>query len=222
MAEAVASPTLTPSPVALSTAKKRVVSYWGAVNDTDALSVAEDGIKEAIDELNIRVWNVLRTYHDITLDNTNASYAIPANYHDTRDAHFLNSSGEAALNMSMLSPEEFELRFSDRTSAGRPFAFTVFNHVDSLTLELSAVPSSGFTSQYPTLRHRYFKNIQAPTGDDQNLAMPSVFMLFVLWRAREYGAAIYDPRKATFARSKADGFWQRLMMDDNRQGQRDL
>jgi len=190
--------------------KSEVSRYVQAPDDNEAQRVSGDGLNEAIRLLNMETWWFTLTYQDITTVAGTDSYTINADYKDSRALIKLDSSGNRDGILTKRDAKSFEIEFDNATSNGTPSAYTVFNVHDALEIQLNVPPDASFVSSYPTLRHRYYKNISLFVGDSDVADVPSEVELFLLWQGRAYMSAVYDYSKTQYAEQKAHVMWMNL------------
>lgn len=200
----------TPATRARSTLTTEVARYVLLPSDTTALSVAADGINDAIRKYNTTLWQSSLTYQDITLVASDATYSLSAPFNAPRAAELLDASGNATSVLSWYNPKSFGLYYPDRQGDGSPDAYTCFNADADGILDLNVPPSSTFITEYPTLRLRYYAKVAYLTADGHYFDGPSEVESFLCWHARAYVASIFDPPKVPYAEQKAAEFWNLL------------
>lgn len=204
----------TPAPRAFSTLKTDVARYVLLPNDTDALTVAADAINDAIHRLNTEIWQWNMTYQDISLSADTAEYSLSAAFKAPRHAHFLDVSGNYRASLDYWGPKSFDLEFPSITASGDPQGYTVYNHLDTGNITLTPAPSSAFVASYPTLRMRYYARTQKLANAADVLAVPAEVEPFILWQAKAYMAATYDPSKIGYAQGQAEQLFRALKRDN--------
>lgn len=214
MAEAVSgSFSPTPGTSTLTKLKKEVASFILAPSDTDALEVAEMGVKEAIRKVNGRNWKFMRTTDDISTVASTRTYSLQASFLAPEHCELLNSSSNPNGMLHWLAPKEFNRTFRERSSTGSPSHYTVQNARDTGVIELSRPPSSGFVTSYPTLRLRYYAAVAFPT-DAAVLDVPVWLEPAVSWWAKMYIASVYDERKVGIASRFFSDCWRDAVAHD--------
>ena len=189
----------------------------GPTDDPELRAIAQDGILEAIRQLNSRTWEWVLSVTDITLVAGTAEYDIPDNFHQPRSAAFVNSDDKAARKVNWLEPKMFQDHQAWRGSTGTNRYYTVFNRRDDQKVKLAGDVDAGWASSYPELRLRYYRYIQYPTSESAALDLVPEAESFVSWFGKAYTAGIHEPRKEPAATLRADRAWKRLVKDNNLQ-----
>src|SRR3990172_4815255 len=206
--------TQAPAAIAFSTLYARVQNYVLAPSDTDVATIAKEGINEAISRLNTRRWNWARHHADITLVAGTQEYALSATFKGPRAAELLDSTGEVVSRLEFLDPKELDYLYPDRHSQGYPSHYTIFNEFANGMLTLSATPSSGFVTQYPKVRVRFFRRIPYLSADADLFYGPTEAETYLVWYARANVAAHWALDKIGFAEKRAEELWTLLVRDD--------
>lgn len=206
-----------PSCITLGQARRYVGQYVGAPDDLERLDDATFYINNGIDAIiNSRNWKLeLRGETDLTLVADDLSYALPTDFRRPRHAHFLDPSGNRRAVCRHLQEKVLETENAWQSSSGDPCYYRI-DYQNRLLL-LDTKPSSGFVSQYPTLRLWYHVRHEHLSGTNDCLVTPNEFAQAILWYARwEMALAVnQDQAKIVLAERQ----WQRLLsqleIDDN-------
>lgn len=218
MPEAVAGTfTQIPASTAFSALYARVQNYVLSPSDTDAVSLAKEGINEAIDRLNTRNWNWARVASSITLTAGTQEYALNGAFRAPRMAELLGTSGEVQDRLMYLAPTEFSDLFPFRNITGTPSSYTIFDEFDNGKLTLDVTPSSSYVGIYPTLRFRYYKRVPKLAADADVFYGPTEAESFLVWYGRATIAAHWSPERIGFANQRQQEFWNMLLRSDSRQ-----
>lgn len=178
-----------------------------APNNSEALSVAVDGIVDSIRKLNTSIWQFNLTYQDITLAAGTKEYTLAAAFRAPRHCELLNASNVPVSRLHWQDPKTFNIGFEDRSASGDPNYYTVFNIHDTGYLDFDCPPTSGFVGSYPTARIRYYASLQYLTNDSDTIGGPSELEGYIVWHAKGYISSIYDPGKTQYAEIKANEMW---------------
>ena len=199
-----------PSTRQRSTLTAEVARYVMLPNDTDAITVAADGINDAIRKYNTYLWQSSLTYQDITLVADTAGYDLSNPFNAPRHAELLDASGDPSSILSWMDPKTFGISYTDGSGSGSPQTYTCYNADADGVLSLNIAPDSSYVSAYPTLRLRYYAKVAYLSNAGDYFDGPSEVESFLCWHAKAYVASIYDPSKAAYADRKADEFWTLL------------
>lgn len=218
MAEAVSgSYAQSPGTSTLSQLKSEVCRYVKAPNDTDALAVAHDGIKEAIRRINMRSWQWMLTSDDITLTAGTADYTMQSTFKAPRSAELLDSSDRTVGFLSYEDPKNFDLLHPDRDTSSWSTHYTIRNIKETGQVTLAPTPDASFVSSYPTVRFRYYKFVSLPSAEDDRIGVPVWIEPVVSWWAKMYVAIMYQPELAQFAKNIFYETWQAAVAEDREQ-----
>jgi len=210
------SGTYTPSPArtAFSTLYARVLNYVFAPSDAALTTIAKECINESIQKLNSRRWTWQRQHDDLTLAAGTQEYDLTATFNAPRSVQMLNTSTEVVGKLFFVDPKSFDEYFPNRSAAGTPEAYTIYNEYANGHLTLSCTPSSGFVTTYPKLRVRYYKRAALLSGDADLFDGPTDFEPFIVWHARASLSAHMTPDKIAFADKRSQEIWRDLVRED--------
>lgn len=191
-----------------------VARYVLRPNNPEALSVAADGLNDAIRRLNTTMWEWSWTTQDITSTSpataNTGDYTISGTFLAPRFLELRDGNSVPNGKLDYFAPKTFYEMFAYRTTVGSPDAYTVRNADEDSLLTLNATASSVWTAAYPTMRLYYYQRVGYLTQDSSTLTGPSEVESFLVNHAKGYIAAIYDPSKVAYAEGKAEKFWKDL------------
>ena len=214
----------TPTPAAstLTTLQQVVAKYVLSPDDTEAQSLATEGLNEGVRRLNSRTWNWMLASEDVTLSASTADYVLSSNAaKKIRSVELLDSAGKVRSMIPYMDGKTFQTRYPDRSADGEPQFYTAFNLIANGTVTLSSPASAGFIGTYPHMRVWSFRRVSAYSATSDTLTTlghaPSEVERFVVWTACAYVSARYlqggDPKLALAIRM-ADDAWTQLLADD--------
>ena len=191
----------------------------GDSTDTELLGVCGSGINAGIDQFNVYDWNAQTTTSGITLVAEQRDYTLPSDIQTVKEITLLNSSSEHIGRIRYRLPDVFERIHNPRLStvvAGEPTEYTVYGEGSAApTLRMSTKPSSNYVSTNPTAELRYNQEIPQLSGVD-TMSVNRRIEQSVLWFAKSYVAAIYDPEKMQFAEARFQDLFDKELMQNNR------
>jgi hypothetical protein len=197
LGEVIATNTPTPQTRPFSEMKQVVARYVKGPQDTEVLELAGQALNEGIRKLNSELWQFALSYDDVTLASGTADYAVPTDWLAPRNAQLLDAAGAVSSWLNYYDPKTFDATFTTETDG--VCGYTVFNKTGDLQITLNAEPDAAFVAATPTLRLRYFANIQFYADEQDTLLAPSYVELFLLWFARFEVAAYWDASMAPTA-----------------------
>lgn len=211
--------TQSPASTAFSSLYTRALNYiLGYSTDAQYLAVAKEGINEGIERLNTRNWTwALMAAETNTVAGTQ-EYALNSAFKAPRMLQLLNatSNGEVTGTLDWIDPKEIDVFYPDRSVAGTPTSYTIYNEFFQGQLCLNVRPTSPWVTQYPRIRARYYRRTAFLSADADLLAAPTECEPFITWLARATLAAHWAPEKAAFAEMRAEKLWAALVRDDVR------
>jgi hypothetical protein len=84
--------------------------------DTEALEVAGDGVKEGINKLNMRSWGFNLTYDDITFSADEEDYALSSGFKKPYHFELNDTSGNPSSRLYFRDPKTFWVEFPAASS----------------------------------------------------------------------------------------------------------
>lgn len=168
-----------------------------------ALSVARDGLDDAVRKLNQFNWKWSRPLQDIPLAEDVSEYALAAALKAPWRSELLDADGKAWRGFQWIAPDAFEDIYDDRRLSGNPCHFTILQRGEDGMATLNRAPTSSFVSSYPTWRLRYYARIPLLTEPGSRLPSPDCELYAIAW-AQKYVADIFDPFRAKGAKDRAD------------------
>ena len=208
--------TQSPAATAFSALYGRALNYVGAPTDTDATTIAKEGIVAGIKRINTRTWSWSLAAATVTFvsGESGREYLVATNFKSPRSFELLDASSRIAGRLYWEDPKTFDRDFENRASANDPTHYTVFNPFDNGYLTINAAPTAAWVVSYPTGRLRYYKRVAFLSADAEVLAAPTEVEEFLVWHARMVLAAHFDFDKLPFAERQAERFWRDLIRDD--------
>lgn len=212
----------TPSPGArtFGQLKNELARYVKMPTDSEALSVCGDAIVDAIRYYNAKTWKWNITYQDITLVVNTADYDLSSQVKEPRYAELLDASGNSVSRLKYQDPRSFLEWNFPITASGSPDCYTLMNNHATGTLTVNYAPTTDFITSYPTLRLWYYRRIQHPTADSDEIDVPSEAEGGIIWKAKALVTQVYDPKKVQLAEQEHAERW-RLLRADNSDEQHD-
>lgn len=200
-----------PGPTEAPELIRRVARYVLMQDSEEGRGVALDGIHEAENDINKRLWRFLLTSQTIALTGA-LTYTLQANFKAPRAAELLDSGGSVWGTVGYYDPKSFEAMFPWRAANSTLTGYTVFNDRDDGLLSVN-----GGQSSYPTLKLWYYRRLQTMTDAAATpLTLPREAESFIYWKAAAFTASVYDTTKYALAASEAERAWTMLSRDDFR------
>lgn len=174
----------------LAALKKYVASYIQQPDDAEVLDLAQLAVNNGIDMVNSFDWLWSVRYQDITVVEGQADYELSSTFSKPRKLSKINASGNIYGDIGFLDEKTFADTVGRDLSSGDPTYYTVFNEYRLNTITLNKKPTSGFTTQFPYLRLRYYSRVPHLQGNAQILDAPPEVWSLVAWYARFDLAAV--------------------------------
>ena len=137
------------------------------------LEEAGEGIKRAIDDLNMRDLFTFgsETAADVDLTSGTATYSLAANFFAVRDVQLINSDADEAFQLEYVDWDEFNERESLQSKTGRPEIWTARNSFSDENIRVYPEPDASAATDYD-LRITYYKRIARPVNDSDVISAP--------------------------------------------------
>lgn len=212
MAEGIAATwAQSPGPTDAPELIRKVARFCLVQDSEEGRSVALDGIHDAENAINTKLWPWLLTSQTITLTGA-LTYNLSATFKAPRSAELLDSGSNVMGTLGYMDPKTFDLNFSYRQSGAAMSHYTAFNDRDDGILSVS-----GGVAYYPTLKLWFYRRLQTMTDAAVTpLTVPREVESFIYWKASSFMASIYDSAKYALATSEADKVWKMLIADSLR------
>lgn len=203
-----------PGKRSLAELRKYLLAYTQTPpEDAESNDLATIAVNTAIDRLNTENWIKTIKIQDVTLVANQSLYEAQLDVKQPRHAHLLNASSQKKGRLYYVDPKSFDMEAQEVTGSGNPSCYT-FRHNERVW-ELDTPVSSGFLTQFPTLRFRYFRFFPHLVNPSDAFDAPGSFWSFVGWHGRADFAAVKGRvEKARFAQDRADDYLNALMNDD--------
>jgi len=200
MSESLWSPT--PGPDPFQTIQKSVCGYVLMPDDHEALDVAAQGIRRAIDRLNTRTWAWLMIPETITFEAGVQEYGLEAAFKAPLNLSLRDTSTKDVGRLRYLSWGSFlkELQWGQE---GNPSYYSVANSNAFGVLRLDANPSASFVGSYPTGQLWYYRKVQYPGAAGTAVDVPSECVEYIQAFAEGYTAGRYAVDKSFDAYRRA-------------------
>ena len=178
--------TQSPAATAFSTLYTRALNYVLGTTDTNQITVAKEGCNEGIARLNLRKWHWALIAEETNTVAGTQEYTLGATFKAPRMLQLLNatSNGEVKGTLEWIEPKEIDVLFPDRSVAGDPTCYTIYNEFYQGQLCFNVRPTSSWVAQYPRIRARYYRRTAFLSGDSDLLAAPTECEPFIVWTAR--------------------------------------
>jgi hypothetical protein len=182
----------------------------GLVNspdDPEALGYAISGIQEAVDFLNLRLWNWQIRTSGFAYVVGQKDYNFPIGVRATR--HFNNKNGSLTKSVGYLDPKSFNIEIAGDLT-GEATSYTLFPAANTTSfVRLSHAPTADSVVVYPSGELTYYARITYPTNTASGIDVPPEVERVIMEFARAYTAERFDPDKAEAPQKRFDiGFRQ--------------
>jgi len=188
----------------------------GLVNspdDPEALGYAVSGLQEAVDFLNLRLWNWQLRTSGFALVAGRTDYAFPVGVRGTRQFSMLNGSNR--IPVGYLDPKSFFLEWSS-TCAGNASAYTLMPAAGSTSfVRLSHAPTADSLVTYPSGELVYYERITYPTNTASGIDVPPEVERVIMEFARAYISERFDPSKAGLPQKRFEEGYRQLRINQS-------
>jgi hypothetical protein len=208
--------TWNPSPAAetFSTLQKGVAGYVLMPTDPEVIDCASQGIKRAIDRLNMRNWNWALTYDDITFVENQYDYQLSSWFKAARNFEVWDVSSVSQFRLMYKEWKTFVVEHSNQASQGQPCYYSCLNSNATGLVTLNAAPTTGWIQSYPYGRILYYRRVQYPAAVGNSFGVPSEVVAYIQAQAEGYTADRWAVQKSRDAYTRAEILLRELIRDD--------
>jgi hypothetical protein len=203
-----------PSGDTLAIIQKQVAGYVLMPTDPEVIDCAGQGIKRAIDRLNMRNWSWALTCDDITFVEAQYDYQLNSWFKAARHFELWNQSSESVGRLGYKPWKTFVLEHSVQASQCGPEVYSCRNASDNGLATLNAAPSLVWIASYPMGRILYYRRVQYPGSVGSPLGVPSEVVAYIQAQAEGYTADRFAVQKSRDAYTRAEILLRDLIRDD--------
>jgi len=207
--------TWSPTPIGetFGAIQKAVAGYVLMPTDDEALDVAAQGIRRAIDRMNTRNWNWALTYSTITFVAGTQEYGLDQAFKAPRNFALRDVAATDVGRLSYLPWGSF-LKECQWEGSGTPTYYSANNVNYFGVIRLDVAPSASFVATYPTGRLWFHRRVQYPSATGTSLDVPSEAVAYIQAAAEGYTADRFAVAKARDAYTRAEAMMLALIRDD--------